>query len=378
MKRKLGLAFLILLVLIFVVLSYRWIKERRDYAITDAVFVRSEEMTNLSFQVSGKVINLQKDLGDEVKAGEILANLDDTDYRLNLKNISAQLESLKAQREALSIELNRSEKETSLSIQAADIASQEITQREKALLAQLEELRANKEKAYKDLERFESLYKKGLIPLAKYEEVKLYYQSLEEKHKALKANLEEVKLAYTKSLKEAQKVKVNTLQVEKLKKQVSSMSKEIEALEAQRELLHKQLEYTQLKAPFDGVVARRFVSTGDMVRAGQPIYAIIKKDSLYLEVLLEEDKLRGVGVGSKVIFRPDAFKGIEFTGKVVQISPASAATFALVPRDVSAGEFTKVVQRIPIKVKLTKGPIDILRVGMGGKIKIERLKNEPR
>ncbi len=97
-----------------------------------------------------------------------------------------------------------------------------------------------------------------------------------------------------------------------------------------------------------------------------------------MEALLEEDKLKGVKVGNKVIFRPDAFKNAEFVGKVIEISPASAATFALVPRDVSAGEFTKVVQRIPVKIELIEGPIELLRVGIGGSVKIERSKDESR
>jgi membrane fusion protein (multidrug efflux system) len=93
-----------------------------------------------------------------------------------------------------------------------------------------------------------------------------------------------------------------------------------------------------------------------------------------VEVLLEESKLKGVQKGCKAYVRLDAYPNKVFEGVVEEISPASAATFALVPRDVSAGEFTKVVQRIPVKIRLTKGDMSLLRVGMGGEVEIRRAK----
>ena len=91
-----------------------------------------------------------------------------------------------------------------------------------------------------------------------------------------------------------------------------------------------------------------------------------------MEVLLEETKLKGVRKGSKAYVRLDAYQGLVLEGEVEEISPASAATFALAPRDVSAGEFTKVVQRIPVKIKLKTEDKKLLRVGMGGRVEIKR------
>ncbi len=372
MKRRVGIVFIALLLLVFSILAFRWIKHRMEYAITDAVFVRTEELTNLSFQVSGRVIELKKDMGDRVSKGEVIALLDPTDYELSLRELSARIEQLSAQRQALEVQLRRVLAETSLGVQASGIASQELTKREQALLSQLEEVRVNKEKAYKDYMRFKNLYEKGLIPASKYEEVRTLYESLEEREKATRKNIEEVKLSYERALKEVKRAKANTLLAQELQSQIQALSKQREALSAQRELAQRQVEHTQLRAPFDGVIAKRFVSTGDTVKVGQPIYAMVKANSLYVEALLEEDKLKGVKVGSRAYFRPDAYPSMVFVGEVVQISPASAATFALVPRDVSAGEFTKVVQRIPVKIRLLEGNMELLRVGMGGRVEIER------
>ena len=95
-------------------------------------------------------------------------------------------------------------------------------------------------------------------------------------------------------------------------------------------------------------------------------------NSLYVEVLLEETKLKGVAPGCKAYFNVDSYSDKEFEGVVQKIYPASAATYALVPRDISAGEFTKVAQRILIRVNITNGDKSVLLAGMGGEIKIKR------
>lgn len=378
MKRKLGILTILLFLLIFGVLAYIWIKERRDYAITNAVFVKAEELTNLGFQVTGRVVELKKDVGDEVRKGEIIALLDPTDYELNLESLSSKIENLKAQRQAIQTQLKRLSKETQLNLESAKIVSEEVSKEIATLQAQLKEILISKEKAYKDLERFKGLHEKGLIPTSKLEEAKVQYETLQEKEKAMMESIERLRLSSLRSLKDVERAGVSKLVTQELEDQILAISKEIESLEAQREIAENQLSYTQLTVPFDGVVAKRFVSSGDMVRTGQPVFAILKKNSIYVEALLEENKLWGVEVGSLVYFIPDAFKDRVFIGRVVEISPVSAATFALVPRDVSAGEFTKVVQRIPVKVEIQEGPVDILRVGMGGSVKIKRIKDGPR
>jgi len=119
-------------------------------------------------------------------------------------------------------------------------------------------------------------------------------------------------------------------------------------------------------------VVKRYVSEGEVVRPGQFIYAIYDPKDLYVLVLLEETKLGGVREGNQVWIRIDAYPEEGFEGVVEEIGRAAAAKFALIPRDVTAGEFTKVAQRIPVKVKIVKGKVDLLRVGMGGEVAIEK------
>ncbi len=372
MKKKAGVLILLMLILAFTVFALFWIKHRIDYAVTDAVFVKADELASVGFQVSGRVIKIYKDLGDRVKAGELIAELDPEDYKLQVESLQAKIESLRSRREQLLSQLSRISRELQLNYSMAKLSAQEVKAREEALKRQIKEVEVQLELAAKDKERFKNLLEQKLIPARRFEEVDVRYRTLLEKKRAFGKKLEELRSAYKKALKSIEKAKVSLEKMKEIEKEIEALSKDIESLEKQKELAEKNLDYTKLVAPFDGVVAKRFISTGDIVKAGQPAFALVKESSIYVEVLLEETKLKGVKVGSKAYVRLDAYPDKVFEGAVEKISPASAATFALIPRDVSAGEFTKVVQRIPIKIKITKGDLSLLRVGMGGEVEIKR------
>ncbi|MCS7284253.1 MAG: HlyD family secretion protein [Hydrogenobacter thermophilus] len=375
MKRKVGLTIVISLMIVFSVIAFRWIKHRMEYAVTDAVFVKADQLSNVGFQkVSGRVIKLYKDLGDEVKKSEVIAEIDPTDYQLNLQNIRAKIESLEAQKEQLLTQLTRVSQELSVNYSMSDISAKEVKKREQALEKQLSQVQAQLELAQKDRERYKNLLERGVIPRRTFEEADTRYKVLKDQEESLLKSLEELRLSYKKSLENVSLSRIAFLKQKELKAQVEALEKEIESLKKQEELAQNYLSNTKLTAPFDGVVAKRYVSVGDVVSPGSPVYAIVKPDSMYVEVLLEESKLRGVQKGCKAYVRLDAYPNKVFEGVVEEISPASAATFALVPRDISAGEFTKVVQRIPVKIRIIKGDTSLLRVGMGGEVEIKRVR----
>ena len=373
MKKKVGIGIVLLLIVIFAVLAYRWIKHRMEYAITDAVFVKADELSNVGFQkVSGKVIKLYKNMGDRVSKGEVIAQIDPTDYELNLQNIQAKIESLKAQKEQLEIQLKRVSEELVANYSISALSAGEVEKKRQSIESQLAQVQAQLELAKRDRDRYKNLLEKGVIPKRTYEDADTRYSVLKDQAESIRRSLEELNLSYKKSLEGMRLSRISFLKEKELRAQIEALDKEIESLKKQEELLKNYLENTKLTAPFDGIVAKKYVSVGDVVSPGMPVYAIVKPDSMYVEVLLEESKLKGVEKGCKAYIRLDAYPDKVFEGVVEEISPASAATFALVPRDVSAGEFTKVVQRIPIKIRITKGDMSLLRVGMGGEVEIER------
>ena len=117
------------------------------------------------------------------------------------------------------------------------------------------------------------------------------------------------------------------------------------------------------------------MSQGGNIAPGRPVLALVNPKDLYIVALLEENKLEGVEPGSKVLIHIDAYTDQQWQGEVEQVLPASEATFALAPRDISAGEFTKVAQRISVRIRITSGPLEKLRVGLGGDVEIRRQKD---
>ena len=374
MRKLFGVLVLIFITLAFSVYAFLWIKHRTEYAVSNAVFVKADRLSYLSFNVSGTVSEVYKDLGSFVKKGDVLAVLDPEYYELELKSIEKKLSALREKKRAIEIKREKIEKELKIKLKSANLSALEVKKEMEALRKKLEEINVRLELLKKDRERYRTLFEEGLVPRRKYEGIDTEYKALIEKREYLIKKLERLRISYKKALKKIELVKNAFKSVEELGKEIDSLSEEIKALEKKRDIAKKRLRDTRLTAPFDGVIAKRFISKGDVVKAGKPAFALIDPKSFYIEVLLEETKLEGVKKGSKAYIRLDAYPDKVFEGVVEEISPASAATFALVPRDVSAGEFTKVVQRIPVKIRITKGDLKLLRVGMGGEVEIRREK----
>src|SRR6202035_33848 len=139
-----------------------------------------------------------------------------------------------------------------------------------------------------------------------------------------------------------------------------------------------QFQFTQIRAPFPGVVVKRYRSLGDFVSAGTPILSMYNPELLYVTANLEETRLRGVAPGNHVELRLDAFER-PFAGRVVWINKSTGAQFALMPRNVVAGEFTKVVQRVPVRIAIDKDERwPLLRAGLSVRATITHGEGDPR
>lgn len=372
-KKKVGLSILIGLTLLFLFWLAYFIWHRHVYAVTDAVFVQAENLVYVSFpKVNGRIIKLHKSEGDQVKKGEILAEIADQDYALKVAQLEKQLKELEAQKKALTYQIKKTEDQITLEIARLGTQKEQLIEQEKAQVYNIKQLETKLKQVKTDKSRYELLYKEGLVSAHTLETLETTEKELEAQISAAKATLSSIKKAQEEIEK---KIKL-TLNEQKT---VLSQKSQLLSLEAKKEVINKQKEeawvyyhYTKLVSPIDGVIAKKFHSVGDVIGPGEPIYAIVDPDSFYVLVLLEETKLRGVKKGCAVKIKIDAYPNEKFEGVVEEVLPASAATFALVPRDISAGEFTKLAQRIFVKVKITKGNKNLLKVGLGGEVEIKR------
>jgi membrane fusion protein (multidrug efflux system) len=128
--------------------------------------------------------------------------------------------------------------------------------------------------------------------------------------------------------------------------------------------------YTRIKAPSRGVVSRRSVEPGQMISAERPLLALVPPDDVWVVANFKEDQLAEMKPGQSVTVRVDAYGRRDFPGHVESLASASGARFALLPPDNASGNFVKVVQRVPVLVRLDGAPVVPLRPGMSAYVTV--------
>jgi membrane fusion protein (multidrug efflux system) len=279
--------------------------------VTDDAFVRGD-LTPLSTKVAGIVRTVKVSDFQRVHAGDLLVELQDDDYQAQLAQASAAVEGAKA-----AIENNRRQRELQDSrIQRAlagiDQAKAQITAAEAGINAvQADVVRTQAERA-----RQESLLATQAATKQKVEAAIADEQRFAAQEASRNADLEQAKTA----------LRSNEIAVAKI-----------------------NLGYTKISAPADGSVAERQVRPGQLVSPGTQVVAFVA-DTKWVQANYRETQLTNVKVGDTAEIRIDQYPGKVFRGKVIEIAPASGSQFALLPPDNATGNFTKVVQRIPVKI----------------------------
>ena len=369
MKKKIAFVLLIILLIGSVFGLYKYIVFTRNYATSNAVFVKSDSLTFLSFNLPGKIEKIYVKEGDEVKKGELLSKLDTKKLELKkqslINSITSLSEKIKAtliQKEKLNLDIN-----DNVSLIKENIKKLQKTIKAKKHAVKSEEYRLAKLK--KDFLRYQNLYKKRKVSKEKYESVKTEYLALNEKIKADKKILSSMQNDLNILHIKLNMANNSFKEIKRLEKMIVSMKESKKALLEKLKVIEKNIKDSFIYAPFDGKIAKKFVNSKEVVGAGKKVLSIVNPKDLYVLDLLEETKMKGVKPGCKVTIHIDALDK-DFEGYVSKILPASASTFALVPRDISSGEFTKLAQRFYVRIRFKKVPKDVL-VGMSGKVIIE-------
>src|SRR5437870_8727078 len=260
-------------------------------------------------KVGGFVTEVRVDENNRVKLGDTLVVLDDRDYRVRLAQADADLGV------ALAAVSNRAR----------------VGQAE----AQVEQAQANAEKAHADLDRIKPLAEKDIVP-------KQALDAAEAAARAADAALAAAQAA------------------------LLGADARVAAARAARDQAALNFSYTRITAPAEGVVSKKTVELGQLVQPGQPLISVVPLGDVWVTANLKETQIQDVTAGDPVDFTVDAYPGVHFCGKVESISPATGAKFSLLPPDNATGNFTKVVQRLPVRIRLDgkNDPTRPLRPGM--------------
>lgn len=335
--RKIAFIIGIVVLVIGAVISARWVVWRLGHAVTDAAYVEAD-IANVAPHVAGKIVAVEVHEGERVHAGQVLFRIDPSEYDRKVAAASAVLTAARAAaaRARSGLALARKTVPADIAAARAGVA---------AARSQLAKAEANLARWEKQEQRFRRLLEARAVGRAQFEQVDTAW-------KAARADVEAARAAVKAAearLAQARAARARIAGAEAALKQAEDG---VRRAQAGLRLARLARSWCDVTAPIDGLVARVLQHPGDFAAPGRPAIGLYDPRTRYVEARFEETKLRYIGVGKAVTMTVDREPGKRFTGHVFLVAPASAAEFALIPRDVTAGEFTKVTQRVPVKIRI--------------------------
>ena len=332
--RRLGLPiFALLLAFGFVVLAtVRWNSWIGGAVVqtTDDAYVRSD-LTHLSSRVAGEILTVAVNDYQRVKAGDLLVQIDPADYEAQVAQAEAGVAAAQASLDNLANQVE---------LQYATIAQGE---------AQRASAEAHELETKQEQERQQSLLQSTYGTRQKVEETSADYARAQADTKASRAIIAEERH-----------------QLEVLAGTKKQRAADLQSAIAQLTAARLRLGYTKIVAPFDGIVGEREVQPNDYVNIGSNLIAVVPLPKVYVIANYQETQLTRIRPGQSVDVSVDTFPGERLLGHVERVAPASGSQFALLPPDNATGNFTKVVQRIPVRIEFNEDHrlLDQLRPGM--------------
>ena len=307
-----------------------WYTVGRYIEKTDNAYIRSE-ITQISAKVAGYVREVPAEDNMPVQPGDVLVRIEPMEFTVRLENGRKKLEERRA---ALRVARGKSR------LQLSRIAASD---------AQLAAVEAEQGKKGSELRRYASLLPGGIISELEYESV----LTNERKSRADVANAR-ANLAASHMEREVALAEEGRLEAE-LRQQTEELK-----------LPAQELGDTVIRSPLAGVVGNRRVRVGQYIKPGTLLLAVIPRQTLWVEANFKEVQLGRMHEGQAVAIDVDTFPGQPLSGRVESLSPASGAEFSLIPPENGAGNFTKIVQRVPVKIRFDAGQplLAELRSGM--------------
>lgn len=196
---------------------------------------------------------------------------------------------------------------------------------------------------------------------------------LDSERGSLAAEVRGAEITYRRTLELFKKGASTQERLDTAETQLAALKSKLKSAEAQVATAKLNLGYTQIVAPNDGKVGRKSFEVGMLAAAGQPLFGFVEGSQRWVVANLKETDMDNITVGKKAYISVDAISGKEFEGQVESISPTTGATFSLLPPDNATGNFTKVVQRVPVRIKLlnlSEADVDRLQAGLSAEVKI--------
>lgn len=302
----------------------------------------SADIVTVSSRADGWVIDLAVREGQKVEAGQVLVKIDDRVSKLRVGALQSQIRGVQAERARLRAEWRMNESQTDAVLRTR---SSGVMVREKALAA----LKSDLDLARLELERNRTLYQTRVINERQLQVAQAAVVKLESQIQQLQAEHEQA----TGSLEEARSEhhKLNVIDA-----QIAALSHQEANLEAQLAQQLVDVEDRTIRSPVPAVIDRTFVLPGEYVAAGQRILLLHNPGEVWVEANIKETQVGRLKLGQTVRVSVDAYPSETFEGRVGRIGSATTARFALLPTPNPSGNFTKITQRVPVKIDMVRMP----------------------
>ena len=300
------------------------------------------DIVTISSRAEGWLVEMPALEGTRVKAGDVVAKIDDRIAKLKVDALKAQIEGIRVERSRLKAERTFSREQVEAAVKTQGSS---VTVRDKARQA----VQADLDFAKLELDRAKTLFGSRVInerqlqtAQAAVTKLEIQLLQLEAEHQQAEGSLDEARAGQ-------ERLHVIDAQIEALTHQVANLA-------AQMHQQQVDVEDRTIKAPVPAVIDRTFMLPGEYVAAGQRILMLHNPTEVWVEANIKETQVGQVKLGQTVHVTVDAYPGVKFTGKVARIGSATTARFALLPTPNPSGNFTKITQRVPVKIDVANPP----------------------
>lgn len=355
--RALRLGILLIAVAALAVLGSRWVAARWSQVSIDDARIAANLVT-VSSEVSGEVLVVEVMAGERVEAGERLVSLDPAQAELVVAGTEARIAALDAQVEQLRAQMDmiRAQIDSRLAAARAQIAAAEATHAAK--VAELRNVQSR-------FVRAAALADRKIVTPQEVEDTQATLDTARQQELATAAATETARA-------NLEVVRSDAGQIAVLERQIAKLTAEKTGLEAERGQRQIDLRNRTVSAAFAGVVDATFVDQGEYVTPGTRLLVYHRPDQVWVDANVKETDIRRIRIGAPATITVDAYPGREFRGRVERIAGAATSQLALLPSPNPSGNFTKVTQRVPIRVSidaagedLAPGMMVVVRIDVG-------------
>jgi membrane fusion protein (multidrug efflux system) len=325
-----------------------WIYDRFSHVYVDDARITAD-VISVSSRVSGWITKLSVSEGDTIKAGDVLVAIDDRDAKLRLAELDARLLSNDAERARLGAEKQMVDRQTSSQYK---MRSSQL----RAVQAALAGRQSDLDLARTDFERTKKLLARKVVSRRRWEERRKTFRVAEHN--------------YQQALAEVAAAQASLVEASAYREQLLVLDRELAALTHQKTEIQAQYDRQTLdmrdriiRSPINGVVDKTFVNASEFVSAGQRLLMVHDPNKIWVAANVRETDIKHLKLGSTAAVTVDAYPDKSFRGKITRVGNAATSEFALLPTPNPSGNFTKIAQRLAIRIELeTKNTL--LRPGM--------------